>query len=76
MCRRVIYPYEWVDDIEKLKNNGLPELRDFYSTLKLQGVSESEYEHAWNVYNKLKCKTFEDYHNAFFLKKIRCSFIG
>ena len=49
MCRKGIYPYEWVDDIEKLQYNGLPELRDFYSTLKLQGVSESEYEHAWNV---------------------------
>jgi hypothetical protein len=34
----------------------------FYSKLSQSHISETDYEHAQNVYNKLKCKSFKDYH--------------
>jgi len=65
ICRKGIYPYEWFDDIEKFNYNGLPEKGAFYSRLRLEGVSDEDYKHALNVYDKLECKSFVDYHMAY-----------
>jgi hypothetical protein len=62
LCKKGHYPYEWVDSDEKLKFEGLPERRDFYSKLSQQGLTEAEYQHARNVYEVTNCKTFLDYH--------------
>jgi hypothetical protein len=62
LCKKGHYPYEWVDSDEKLKFEGLPERRDFYSKLSQQGLTEEEYQHARNVYEVTNCKTFLDYH--------------
>jgi hypothetical protein len=60
-----IYPYEWVDDISKLDNVGLPPREAFYSSLKQEGITENEYDHAQKVYNDLGCQSFKDYHMAY-----------
>ena len=33
--------------------------------MRLESVSDEDYEHALNVYDKIHCKTFEDYHMAY-----------
>ena len=67
ICKKGVYPYEWVDDNEKFKHEGLPPRKAFYSKLKLSGISKEEYKHAQIVYKTFKCKTFQDYHD-FYLK--------
>ena len=62
ICKKGVYPYEWVDDNEKFKQEGLPPRKAFYSKLNLAGISKGEYKHAQNAYITLKCKTFQDYH--------------
>jgi hypothetical protein len=65
LCRKGYYPYEWVDDIDKLNHNGLPPIEAFYSKLSQKGISEDEYQQAWKVYNTLGCKSFRDYHMTY-----------
>jgi hypothetical protein len=65
LCQKGFYPYEWVDSVEKLNHDGLPPINEFYSTLSQETLSDTNYEHAQNVYNKLNCKSFKDYHMTY-----------
>ena len=58
-------PYEWMDNTVKLNQEGLPNIESFYSQLSQKSISESDYSHAKNVYTKMTCKTFKDYHLLF-----------
>jgi hypothetical protein len=59
------YPYEYVDSIEKLKDKKLPDIKEFYSTLTQDTITEKEYKHAQNVWRTYKCKNLLDYHNLY-----------
>ena len=39
LCRKGFYPYEWMDDKEKLNYDGLPSIDNFYSTLKKENIT-------------------------------------
>ena len=65
LCQKGYYPYEWFDDISKMKHKGLPPIEAFESKLSQKTLKPEEYAHAINVYNKLNCETFEDYHMAY-----------
>jgi hypothetical protein len=65
ICQKGVYPYEYIDDLEKFKETELPPRKAFYSKLRLSGISKNEYKHAQNVYKKFKCDTFQDYHNLY-----------
>ena len=64
MCRKGFYPYEWMDDADKFNHNGLPDIKEFYNNLKQESLSDSD-KHATEVYDRLKCKSFKDYHMAY-----------
>ena len=65
LCQKGYYPYEWFDDESKFDHVGLPPREAFYSTLTQETLSEEAYEHAWNVYKTLGCKTFREYHELY-----------
>ena len=62
LCQKGYYPYEWVDNIEKLDSIGLPPRESSYSKLNQRSISEKEYEHANKVYHTLNRSSFKDYH--------------
>lgn len=62
LCRKGFYPYEFIDNNNKLNYNGLPPKENFYDKLKQKHIDDNDYEHAKNVYNKLNCNSFLDYH--------------
>ena len=62
LCRKGFYPYEWVDDISKLDHIRLPPIEAFDNKLTQSKASPENYEHAKNVYDKLNCSSFKDYH--------------
>jgi len=62
LCQKGYYPYEWMDNNEKFNHVGLPSKNDFYSSLSQKGLDDKEYAHAMNVYDKLSCQSFQDYH--------------
>ena len=65
LCKKGFYPYEWMGDISEMDFVGLPPKESFYSKLSQTTISDKDYKQSQTVYEKLKCKTFRDYHMAY-----------
>ena len=37
-----VYPYEYMDDSEKINESSLPEKEDFYSHLTMEGITDAD----------------------------------
>ena len=59
------YPYEYMNTEEKFNDTKLPPREAFYSKLSGRGIKEKDYNHAWNVWNTFKMKTFKEYHKLY-----------
>ena len=60
-----IYPYDWVDDIEKFKIKQLPHRSEFYSKLSEKDISEEDYKKAKQVWGHFNIKKFGEYHSLY-----------
>ena len=65
MLRKVVYPYEYIDDWGKFNETSLPEKDDFYSRLNMEDITDADY-----VHEKRVCKDFEiinlgEYHDLY-----------
>ncbi|CAB3977411.1 Hypothetical predicted protein [Paramuricea clavata] len=60
-----VYPYEYMDDHEKLDMSRLPPKRFFYNGLKMEDVTDEEYERAKKVWKTFGMKSMLDYHNLY-----------
>ena len=49
LTRKVVYPYDYVTSINKLKETKLPSKDEFYSKLYDEEISEEDFQHANNV---------------------------
>ena len=58
--KKMNFPYEWINE-NNLNNKDLPGIKDFYSSLKLETISEEEYKQTKEIYNKLKFKNIKEY---------------
>ena len=54
MLRKVVYPYEYMDDREKFSETTLPEKEDFYSHLNMEDITDADYVHAKKFVKILK----------------------
>ena len=52
------YPYEVMDGLDKCEYTTLPPNENFYSSLRLSGISNTNYSHALNVYYKFNVLSF------------------
>ena len=57
--RKVIFPYEGFDSIDKLHETTLPPMEAFYSKLK-QRFTDKDYKQAKGCWNKTGCETIKD----------------
>ena len=57
---KTCFPYEWLTK-ENIYDKQLPPIDQFYSSLKLQNISQKEYDKTIDIYKKLKCKNVKDY---------------
>ena len=66
MNKKGYFPYEWFDSIDKLK---LPitELKkeDFNNRLKLEALSDNEWDYIQQLIKDLNITTFEEYHDFY-----------
>ena len=60
-----VYPYEYMDSLEKLKETKLPPKESFYSRLNDGDISDEDYAHAQKVWRTLKMEYFKDYHELY-----------
>ena len=58
--KKMNFPYEWINE-NNLNNKDLPGIKDFYSSLKLETISEEEYNQTKEIYNKSKFKNIKEY---------------
>lgn len=65
LCRKGFYPHEFVDSDDKLNYPELPPKESFCSKLSQANKSDQNYLHAQNVYDKLNCRSFKDYHSTY-----------
>jgi len=56
-----VYPYEYMNDKSRFLEKSLPSQKEFYSSLKREGVSDEEYAHAQKVWKEFAIKDLGDY---------------
>ena len=55
------FPYEWVDDLDKLKLGELPPHEAFYSQFKNENISEEQYKFCQKVWKEKGLRTGRDF---------------
>ena len=59
------YPYEYMDNIEKLKDTKPPPQKAFYSKLTGKGINDNNYNHVLEVWKTFKMKSLKKYHEVY-----------
>ena len=67
LFRKGVFPYNYIDDESKFNEVQLPSKEDFFNTLKNKYISDDDYQHAHNVWNKFNIKNLGEY-NKFYCK--------
>ena len=57
---KVSFPYESITK-ENIYNENLPSIKNFYSSLKSDNISEDDYDKTLEIYKKLNCKNIKEY---------------
>ena len=57
---KTCFPYEFIRK-ENIYNEDLPSIENFYSSLKLDNISEKNYNKTLEIYKKLKCNNIKEY---------------
>ena len=65
LTRKGAYPYDYVTSIENLSETSLPPQSEFYSKVNDEGITDSDYQHALNVWSTFQCNTIRDYHDVY-----------
>ena len=63
--RKGVYPYEYMDSLERFNENKLPPKEAFYSRLSGEGISDEDLKHAEKVWKVFGMKTLQDYHDLY-----------
>ena len=65
LTRKGVYPYEYMNSPERLKETQLPLKEAFYSRLNDEGISNENYAHAKQVWETSEMKNLEHYNNLY-----------
>ena len=65
LTRKGDFPYEYIDCVEKLRDTRLPPRELFFSSLTGDTVSESDYAHTVNVYQRFSIRTLGKYSDLY-----------
>ena len=65
LLRKGVYPYEYINSLERFNEPQLPTIEQFYSKISDESVSQKDYEHAQKVWKEFNCQTLGDYHDLY-----------
>ena len=65
ITQKGVYPYEYMDSFDRFEETQLPPKENFYSSLTDESISDSDYQHAQEVWTTFNCKNLKDYHDVY-----------
>ena len=65
LARKGIYPYDYMNGIEKFSEEKLPPKEEFYSKLNDCGISDDDHNHAKKVWKEFLVKNLGEYHDLY-----------
>ena len=65
LFRKEIYPYEYMDDWEKINEKELPEKEKSYGNLNLEHINDEDYIHTKRDYRDFGIKNLGEYHDLY-----------
>ena len=71
LCKKGIYPYDYFDNTKKYNEQKLPNKEEFFNKINNKNISDEDYNHAKNVFEKFKCENLLDY-SILYLKTDIC----
>ena len=60
LLRKGIYPYEYMDDWNKFDETSLPNKKEFYSSLTMEDITDSDYRHVCSKKTGIKLELLTD----------------
>ncbi|KYN09824.1 hypothetical protein ALC57_18077 [Trachymyrmex cornetzi] len=61
LTRKGVFPYDYIDCVDKLNERCFPPCESFYSSLMGDTVSENDYAHTANVWERFSIRTLGEY---------------
>ena len=71
LTKKGIYPYDYFDNTKKYNEQKLPDKEEFFNKINNKNISDEDYEHAKNVFEKFNCNNLLDY-SILYLKTDIC----
>ena len=65
LLRKGVYPYEYMDGWDKFNETSIPSKESFYSNIKMENITETDYIHTNNVFKSFKLNNLGDYHDLY-----------
>ena len=65
LTRKGVYPYEYVNSLDRFDETQLPPLSVFYSNLNMSWISEEDYHHAHRVWKEFGIHNLGHYHDLY-----------
>ena len=63
--KKGVYPYSYMDSFKRFEETELPSIDQFYNDLNNTAISESDYQHAREVFKSFKIKNLGEYHDLY-----------
>lgn len=63
--RKGVFPYDYVDSYERLKDTSLPSIDHFYNELNEANISRKEYKFACQIWEQFQLKTLGEYSDLY-----------
>ena len=68
--RKGVYPYDYMNCVERLGETSLPPIECFYSKLNDTNIKKEDYAHAQLVWDTFEMKTMKDYHDLYLMTDV------
>ena len=70
ICRKGVFPYNYLSSLDKLKETSLPPIEEFYNDLTMSSISPEEYDFAKQVWDVCECRNLGDYLRVYLLADV------